>query len=223
MSPSVWDGVDWSTSTSALAAERGVSISTVSKARRRYAPETLGAYSTRAPAEPVTELQKRHKAATARADVLARELAQTRKQLAVARRAFETAHALLTPVLEERDAALAQLAAAAGQRQPPPEPPADRPKPPAGARADRPTPPAEPHKLPTPAGTTWQPVTGPDAPPPPATEPRRRGPRSPRTEQALAEALDLHPDFAVALAGKLVETWHNPGPASGVDGTHNHP
>lgn len=142
MSRSRWADVDWSKSTSAIAAERGVAICTVSKARRRHAPETLGAYSTRAATEPVVELQKRLKAATARADDLARELEQSRKQLAIARRAFESARALLTPVLEERDAALATLAAAA------------QPKPPARARADRLTQPHPKAPAPTPTPTT---------------------------------------------------------------------
>jgi len=175
---SKWADVDWGKSTSAIAKERGVTVPTASKARRKHAPETLAAYAGRAPgranrATPanttaVDDLQKRLKAATARADGLQRELEQARKQFAIARRAFETSHALLTPVLEERDAALAKLAANAAP------------------------------------GTT-------------------RRPRSPRTQQALDDALEHHPELARALAGNLTDAWHNPGSASGVDGAHNHP
>lgn len=169
MSASKWAGVDWSKSTSAIAKERGVAISTVSKARGRYAPETLGAYSTRDKSKPVDDLQKRLKEATARADGLQRELEQARKQLAVARRAFATTEALMRDVLAERDAAIAKLTAGTGR--------------------------------------------------PPATA----GPRSPRTQHALAEALDLHPDLAEGFrGGTLTDAWHNPGAASGVE-THNHP
>lgn len=235
-----WRGVNWAQPTSAIAAERGVAISTVSKARRRYAPETLGAYSGRAAAAPVDDLQRRLKAATARADVLLQERDHLRQQLAVARRAFTTTDALLRDVLEERDAALTKLAAAS-QPAPAADPPADPMPPPAtkaegqpiagrkpgrGRTKPAPAPPAaaEPRKLPTPAGLTrWQPVTGPDAAPLPPAAARPRRPRAPATERALATALEQHPDLAESFpGGTLTDTWHNPGAASGVE-THDHP
>jgi hypothetical protein len=110
-----WSTVDWSKTTTAIAAERSVSISTVSKARARYAPNTLAANSRRptatAPRPPRAQKPVKHPAAPAHARTtqLERELEQARAQLTIARRAFTTTEALLRDVLDQRDTAQAEL------------------------------------------------------------------------------------------------------------------
>ena len=120
-----WDGTDWSLSTSAIAKARGVTIPTVSQARRRYAPETLAAYAGRNPGRA-----NRGDPTAARAQLeLQANLEQHRAALRDANTRIEDLHKQLREALDRAHRFDAELDRLRRAQQAPPPPPPPNPKP----------------------------------------------------------------------------------------------